>query len=128
MQVKASYTSESLLNQMRQIIYCLYQKKVTKTGQNNIMNSINLLNRMDTIFMNSKNNKTSEPDRLLHNLSNKINLKKVINMSLHQVIQKQKGDTKAINLKCQLQRGMINLNYLKDLMLYQIFKIIVSIF
>ena len=113
---------------MRQIIYCLYQKKVTKTGQNNIMNSINLLNRMDTIFMNSKNNKTSEPDRLLHNLSNKINLKKVINMSLHQVIQKQKGDTKAINLKCQLQRGMINLNYLKDLMLYQIFKITVSIF
>ena len=29
---------------------------------------------MDTIFMNSENSKTSEPDRLLFNLSDKINL------------------------------------------------------
>ena len=29
---------------------------------------------MDTIFMNSKNSKISEPHRLLHNLTDKINL------------------------------------------------------
>ena len=31
---------------------------------------------MDTIFMNSENNKTSDPDRLLLNLSDRINLKR----------------------------------------------------
>ena len=35
-----------------------------------------------------------------------------------------KNHTKAINLKYQLQREMINLNYLTDHILYQIFKII----
>ena len=30
---------------------------------------------MDTVFMNSKNSKTSNPHRLLLNLSDKINLK-----------------------------------------------------
>ena len=32
---------------------------------------------MDTIFMNSKNSKRCDPDRLLLNLLDKINLKKV---------------------------------------------------
>ena len=31
---------------------------------------------MDNIFMNSKNNKTSDPHRLLLNLTDKINLKR----------------------------------------------------
>ena len=31
---------------------------------------------MDTIFMNSENSKTSDPNRLLLNLLDKINLKK----------------------------------------------------
>ena len=31
---------------------------------------------MDTIFMNSENSKTFDPDRLLLNLTNKINLKR----------------------------------------------------
>ena len=31
---------------------------------------------MDTIFMNSENSKTSEPHRLLLNLTDKINLKR----------------------------------------------------
>ena len=39
-----------------------------------------LQTEMDTIFMNSENSKTTDPYRLLLNLSNKINLKKVINM------------------------------------------------
>ena len=37
---------------------------------------------MDTTFMNSQNSKTSDPHRPLLNLSDKINLKKVINNSL----------------------------------------------
>ena len=40
------------------------------------MNSLKLRNRMDTIFMNSGNSKTSDPDRLLFNLSDKMNLKR----------------------------------------------------
>ena len=35
-----------------------------------------LQTEMDTIFMNSENSKTTDPYRLLLNLSNKINLKK----------------------------------------------------
>ena len=40
------------------------------------MNSTKLWNIMDTIFMNSENSKTSDPHRLLFNLSGKINLKR----------------------------------------------------
>ena len=40
------------------------------------MNSIKLQNRMDTIFINSRNSKTSDLYRLLINLSDKINLKR----------------------------------------------------
>ena len=41
--VKAANTSENLLNEIRQIIYSLYQsKEITKKVYNNIMNSIKL--------------------------------------------------------------------------------------
>ena len=40
------------------------------------MNSKSYSNRMDTIFMNPKNGKTSDPHRLLLNLTDRINLKK----------------------------------------------------
>ena len=41
-QVNASNTSENLLNEIRQIIYSLYQAKIiTKKVSNNIMNSRN---------------------------------------------------------------------------------------
>ena len=41
--VKSGNTSENLLNQIRQIIYSLYQEKeITKKVYNNIMNSIKL--------------------------------------------------------------------------------------
>ena len=39
------------------------------------MNSVKLSNKMDTIFINSENSKTSDPHRLILNLTNKINLK-----------------------------------------------------
>ena len=65
-QVKAGNTSENVLNEIRQIIYSLYwAKEIPKKGYNNIMNSIKLWNRMDTIFMNSENSETSNPQRLL---------------------------------------------------------------
>ena len=42
-QVKARNTSENLLNEMRQIIYSLYQaKEIAKKVYNNTKNSINL--------------------------------------------------------------------------------------
>ena len=42
-QVRAGNTSENLLNEIRQIIYSLYQaKEITKKVYNNIMNSIKL--------------------------------------------------------------------------------------
>ena len=69
-QVKAYNTSENLLNEFRQIIYSLYREK--EIVYNKIMNSIKLWNRMDDIFMNSVNSKTSDPYRLLLNLTYKI--------------------------------------------------------
>ena len=42
---------------------------------------------MDAIVMNSENSKTSEPHKLLLNLSDEINLKrKMINMLLYQIV------------------------------------------
>ena len=42
-QVKAGNNSESLLNEIRQIIYALYQsKQITKKVYNNIINSITI--------------------------------------------------------------------------------------
>ena len=65
--------------------------------------------------MNSENSKTSNPHRLLLNLSDKVNLKgndKYVALC----------HRKIMNLIYQLQSGMINLNYLTDHILYQIFK------
>ena len=43
LQVKASNTSENLLNEIRQLIYYLHRaKEITKRVYNNIMNSIKL--------------------------------------------------------------------------------------
>ena len=42
-QVKAGNTSEKLLNEIRQVIYSLYQEKdITKKVYNNIVNSFKL--------------------------------------------------------------------------------------
>ena len=42
-QVKAGNNSESLLNEMRQIVYSFYQsKRITKKVYNNIIKSINI--------------------------------------------------------------------------------------
>ena len=47
---------------------------------------IKLQNRMDIAFMNSGISKTRDPHRLLPNLSDKINLKEVLNILLYQIL------------------------------------------
>ena len=64
-QVKAGNNSENLLNGIRQIVYSFYQsKEITKKVYNNTVTSII---KMDTIFMNSENRKSSEPYILILN-------------------------------------------------------------
>ena len=76
--------------------------------------------------MNSKNNKTSNPNRPLLNLSDKINLKRsdkcvaLSNLSIYYTWKK-------IKKPYELRRGIKNLSYLTDNILYQIFKIILNI-
>ena len=75
--VKKGNTSENLLDEIRKIIYSLCrEKEIAKKVYNNIMNSIKLQNKTDTIFLNSENSKISDSHRLLPNLSCKINLKR----------------------------------------------------
>ena len=86
-QAKTGNTSENFLNEIRQIIFSLYQaKEITKKVYNNIMNSIRLQNRIDTMFINSENSKISDSHIPLLNPSDKRNLKKVINMLLYQIL------------------------------------------
>ena len=47
------------------------------------MNPVKLHNRMDAIFMNSENSKTSDSHRLLFNLTDKINFRKASNLSIY---------------------------------------------
>ena len=97
-------------------IFFVSSKKNTKKVYNNIMNSLKLLNRMDTIFMNSKNGKTSDPHRLLLNLLGKIDLNisdkyaALSNRSTYYTWKNTKKSNKTINLRYQLQSGMKNLN------------------
>ena len=89
---------------------------------------------MDTIFTNSENSKIPKPHVLILKLTNKLDLrmgKKVIassNLSIYYTWKNIKAHTIIINLKYLHQHGMMNLNYRMDLILYQIFKIILSIF
>ena len=90
---------------------------------------------MDIIFMNSENSKTSEPYILILMLTDKLDLRKgeksntLSNLSIYYTWKNiKKNHTIIINLKYKLQHGMINSNYLLDRILYQIFKIIMSIF
>ena len=74
-QVKPGNKSESLLNEIRQIVYSFYQsKQITKKVYNNIVKSIQL-STMDTIFMNSENSKTSKHHVLIWKLTNKLDLR-----------------------------------------------------
>ena len=76
-QIKAGNNLESLLNEIRQIVYSLYQsKEITKNLYNNIIKSIKVQYKMDTISINSKNSRTSEYDVLVLKLTDKLNLRR----------------------------------------------------
>ena len=65
--VKAGNKSESLLNEIREIVYCLHQsKQITKKAFNSIV---------DTIFINSKNRKTRKPHVFILKFTNKLDLR-----------------------------------------------------
>ena len=98
---------------------------------------------MDTISMNSKNSKTSDPHRLLLlSLADKIDLIKNINILFYQILAftihrkifkslislLEESLITTIHLKCQLQYGMKNLVYLMGCIRCQIFKIILNIY
>ena len=95
------------------------------------MNSIKAQNKIDTVFMNSENGKTSDSPRLLLNLSEKIDLKgsdkhvALSNIKIYYTLESIKKSCKNNEFKISdpTQPGIINLNYLTDRILYQIFKI-----
>ena len=84
--------------------------------------------------MNSENSKTPKPHVLILKLTNKLDLrigKKVIalsNLSIYYTWKNIKSSYNSNKFKISAQHGMINLNYLMDHILYQIFKIILNTF
>ena len=89
---------------------------------------------MDTIFMNSENSQTSKPYVFILKLTDKLDLRRseksiaLSNLSITTHGKTQKTHIIIINSKHQLQHGMINSNCLMDRSLYQIFRIILSVF
>ena len=77
--------------------------------------------------MNSKSRETSDPDRLLLNLRDKVNLKRSHKYVTLSNLRTYLSRTKIISLKHKLRHGMKSLNYLMDHILYQMFKIILRI-
>ena len=77
-QVEITNTSENLLHGICQISYTLNQaKETTRNLHNNLMSSIKVWYKMDTIFLNSENSyKISDLNRLLQNVSDKTDLKR----------------------------------------------------
>ena len=79
-QVKAGNNSESLLNEIRKIVYSLYQSNQSnKKVCNSIIKSIQwncaqIHIKMDTIFMDLENSETSKPDVLILKLTSKLDL------------------------------------------------------
>ena len=114
-------------------ILCINQTKITKKVYNAIQlqYDYNKIIKICTIFINSENSKTSERHVLILNLTDKLDLRIGKEMLLYQnlaLLHLEKYKKLTTNLKYQLQHGMINLNYQMGHILYQIFKITLSIF
>ena len=83
--------------------------------------------------MNSENSKTSKLHVLIRKLTDKLDLGRgeksiaLSNLSICYIWKNIKAHTITINLKNLFQHGIIILNYQMDHILYQIFKIILSI-
>ena len=94
-QLKAGNNSEKLKNEMKQLLYSLYRSK--KINQNNLKTFDQYYLKMERIFINTENSKTSqnftehsnEPPRFRSTLANKLNLKDrnknmaLANLSIH---------------------------------------------
>ena len=84
--------------------------------------------------MNSENSRTPKAHILILKLIDKLDLrigKKVIalsNLSIYYTWKNIKSSYNSNKFKISAQHGMINLNYLMDHILYQIFKIILNTF
>ena len=76
-QIKAGNNSEILLNEIRQIVYSLCRsKEITKKVYKHIIKSIKVKYKMDTIFMNSENSRTSEYHALVLKVTDKLDLRR----------------------------------------------------
>ena len=84
--------------------------------------------------MNSENSKTSKPHVLILKLTGKLDFRRGEKSTAYRILifnthgKTWKAHTKKKNLKYKLKLGMIDLKYQVDYILYQIFKIILSIF
>ena len=73
-QLKAENNSKKLKNEVRQLLYSLYRwKKLTKKLYKKLLDWHYL--KMETIFMNSENSKTSRQHRFKLDFTDKLNLK-----------------------------------------------------
>ena len=68
-QIEAGNNSKSLKNEIRQILYSLYYTLYVHST------SFNDTYKMETFFMNTKNSKTSEPNRFKYDLIDKLDLR-----------------------------------------------------
>ena len=88
---------------------------------------------METFFMNSKNSKTSDPNRFKYDLIDKLDLKNpnknmvLGNLSIYYTWKMLSQLITITSLKYQHQLGMKLLIYLMDRIIYQKYKIILNI-
>ena len=68
-QLNTGNNSEKLKNEIRQLLYSLYRSK--KLRKNIYKSLVDIIQNMETIFMNIKNSKTSKPQRFRLNLTDK---------------------------------------------------------
>ena len=73
-QVKVGNNSENLLSEIRLFILCINQMKSLKTYTVTQLNQYKY--KMNTIFMNSENSKTSKLHVLILNLTDKIDVQR----------------------------------------------------
>ena len=90
--------------------------------------------KTNTRFINTANSKTSDPHRLLLNLTDKIDLRKkdkyitLSNLSIYYTCRNIKKSCKDNKFKISVQYRIKKLNYLTNYILYQIFKIVLNIY
>ena len=89
---------------------------------------------MDTIFINSKNSRTSEYHVLVLKHTDILDLRRgqksvaLSNLSIYYTWKNIKSSYNNNKFKMSVQHGVINFNYQMDHIQYQLFKIILSIF